>query len=54
LPDGDKLRGYAEKARQAIMAVTRLSIYERLKDIDRADILWVDPAGGGFFRTGGL
>ena len=48
LPDGDKLRGYAEKARQAIMAVTRLSIYERLKDIDRADILWVDPAGGAF------
>jgi len=48
LPSGEKLLGYAEKARQAIKAVERLPVYDRLKNIDRSDILWVDPAGGGF------
>lgn len=48
LPEDDRLREYAEKARQAIKAVTRLPIYGRLKNIDRNDILWVDPAGGAF------
>jgi CRISPR/Cas system-associated exonuclease Cas4 (RecB family) len=48
MPADDKLLSYADKARQAIRAVMGLPIYGRLKNIDRADILWVDPAGGAF------
>ncbi|MEA1927485.1 MAG: PD-(D/E)XK nuclease family protein [Candidatus Auribacterota bacterium] len=48
VPDDDKLRGYAEKARRAIKAVMELPIYPRLKEMERSDILWVDPAGGKF------
>lgn len=48
VPSPERLKEYAEKAREAIRTIRGLPIYGLVRGLDPADILWVDPVGEGF------
>jgi hypothetical protein len=48
IPSDERLRGYADKARRAVVSVSGLPLYDLIRNLDPADILWVDPVGEGF------
>jgi CRISPR/Cas system-associated exonuclease Cas4 (RecB family) len=48
IPDGERLRGYAEKARRAVTTVKSSLLYSRIRSLSPSDLLWVDPVGEGF------
>ncbi len=48
IPSAERLRGYAERARRAVAAVTGLPLYDLIRGLDPGDLLWVDPVDEGF------
>jgi len=48
IPDGERLRGYAEKARRAVTTVKNSLLYSRIRSLTPSDLPWVDPVGEGF------